>query len=309
MNPSVPLSQPVAVEKPKTDWLPLGLLILLALIWGSSFILMKRGLAVYSYAQVGAIRIGFSFLAMLPFVWKGVKKIQPKQWKYVLIMGFLGNFFPAFLFAIAVSNIESSLAGILNALTPLFTLIVGIIAFQIQIKRVQVVGLTVGFLGCAFLSFLNAEGGFGPMNVYVLFVVAATLCYAMSSNVIKAHLSQIPPLLLTACAMVIIGPLSIGYLFTTDFTERLTTAPLAWEALGYLAILGTVGTAFGLILFNIIITKTSAVYATSVTYIIPLVAIAWGVADGERLFPMHYVGMALIIVGIYLVNLARKKAA
>lgn len=301
------IGTPTLDETKKTDWLPLLLLLFLSLVWGSSFILMKKGLVVYSYEQVGALRIVFSFLAMLPFVWKGVKQIKRHKWKYVTIMGFLGNFIPAFLFAIAVSKIESSLAGILNALTPLFTLLVGIAAFQSAIKRVQFIGLLLGFIGCAFLSFINGDGGFGPLNFYVLFVVTATICYATSSNIIKAHLSDIPPIPLTACAMVIIGPLATVYLFSTDFTTRLLATQGAWEALGYLAILGVIGTALGLVLFNIIIKRTSAVYATSVTYIIPIVAIAWGVYDGEQLFVLHYLGMALIIGGIYLVNLARKK--
>ena len=283
-------------------YLPIIIFIALSITWGSSFILMKRGLEVYSPTQVGALRIIFAFLFMLPWGFKALSSVPRESLKYMAVVGLAGNLIPAFLFATAQTELTSSLTGILNGLTPLFTFLFGLLIFKNTFKAGQAVGLAIAFLGTLGLSFIGSTGTLDAMNEYVLLVVLATVCYAISSNVIKAKLNEIKALHITAVALTLVGPFAIGYLFFTDFTQILQTNAKAWEGLGYLATLGIVGTAIALIFFNRLIQMTSAVFATAVTYIIPIVAVGWGVWDGEQIFALHYVGMALIILGIYLVN-------
>ncbi|MDW7695379.1 DMT family transporter [Flammeovirgaceae bacterium SG7u.111] len=281
------------------DWLTL---VLLSLIWGSSFILIKKSLIAYSFDQVGALRVITAYLFLLPVAILSLRKVPKGKWGYIVAMGLLGNFIPAFLFAKAQTQIPSSVTGVLNALTPLFTLIAGVLFFKVGIKRTQLIGLIIGFGGCVILSLVGSDGGFGQVNYYFSFIILATICYGINANIIKVHLTTIPALRLTALAMFGIGPLAIIYLLTTDFTYRLANTEGAWLALGYLTILGVLGTAIALAIFNKMIQYTSAVFATSVTYIIPIVAIAWGVFDGEVLETYHYVGMVAIIIGVFITN-------
>ncbi|MCJ7554955.1 MAG: DMT family transporter, partial [Ignavibacteriaceae bacterium] len=161
-------------ESPLLSWI---LLIILAFIWGSSFILIKKGLDSFSSLQVGTIRISFAFIVMLPFAIKTLSTVYKTYWKKILIIGFFANFFPAILFAAAETGISSSLAGILNALTPIMTLLAGVLFFSTKIKSLQLLGLVIGFIGSFSLSFINSVGGLGEFNHYALFVVLATIMY------------------------------------------------------------------------------------------------------------------------------------
>lgn len=283
-------------------FLPWLLIVILAVIWGSSFILIKKGLESFSPIQVGTIRISFAFLVMFPFALKSLNTIYRKCWKKILVIGLFSNLIPAILFATAETSISSSLAGILNALTPLMTLIVGIGFFSTKIKGLQFIGLVTGFIGSIALSFVTSSGSLGKFNYFALFVILATIMYGFSANFIKKYLTGIHPITLTALAMFSVGPAALIILFSTDFVLKLSTNNLAWTSLAYLFLLGAVGTAFALVLFNRLIQMTTAVFASSVTYLIPIMAVVWGIVDGENFFFMHLIGMLLIIVGVYLVN-------
>lgn len=285
-----------------SKYLPLFLFVLLSLIWGSSFILIKRGLDAYSFGQVASLRVAFSFLVLLPWAIPSLAKIPRDKLGYVALTGFMGNLLPAFLFAKAQTNLPSSIAGVLNGLTPLFAFAIGIFVFKTAWKKEQLIGLIIGFVGTLGLSFIQAGGALGGMNAYALLVVLATICYATNANLLKVKLGMLDPLPLTAVAMLFIGPFALAYLFTTDFLSVVGSTPTSWHSLGYLAILGVVGTALALILFNVLIQMTSTVFATAVTYVIPIIAVLWGLLDGEQLYALHYVGMALILVGVYIVN-------
>jgi drug/metabolite transporter (DMT)-like permease len=239
---------------------------------------------------------------MIPWAIKVFKKIPKEKLGAIALIGLLGNLIPAFLFAKAETGLGSSITGVLNGLTPLFTFIVGALVFGGKLKFGQFAGLLLGFVGTLGLSFIGSDGDLGQMNYYALLVVLASLCYALSANILKSKLQKLRPIEITAMAMAIIGPMATVYLFSTDFLSRLQTEELAWQSLGYMAILGIVGTAIALVFFNKLIQMTSAVFATSVTYLIPIVAIAWGLLDGEKIFAWHYVGMVLILGGIFLVN-------
>ncbi|MBK8553774.1 MAG: DMT family transporter [Ignavibacteria bacterium] len=219
-----------------------------------------------------------------------------------MITGIVGNLIPAILFAVAVSKLESSLAGILNALVPLFTFLMAVFFFKFKINTLQVTGMIIGLIGSLGLSLVNSKGGLGSMNIYALLIVVATICYALNLNLIKEYLSGMNSIVVTSLSMLTVGPLSLIYLFSGDFVEVMRNTNGSLEALGYLSLLGIFGTAIGLILYTRLVFSTNAVFASSVTYLIPIVAIFWGIIDNEKIFILHLAGMVMIFIGIYFVN-------
>ena len=181
-------------------------------------------------------------------------------------------------------------------------MIVGIIAFSTRIKKIQILGLSVGLAGSIMVTIIGEKGSIGSFNLFAIYVIIATICYGIGGNLIKTYLSHINSVILTSLTMIGIGPIALGYLLTTDFFTRLNTVEGAWESLGFIFLLGAIGTALALILFNRLIQLTTALAASSVTYLIPLVAVMWGIIDGENLFPLHFAGMFLIIIGVYITN-------
>ncbi|WP_448519461.1 DMT family transporter [Rhodoflexus sp.] len=284
----------------KLAWL---ILFLLAFVWGSSFILMKRGLTVFSAGEVGALRIVIAFALLLPLAFSNWKLVPVKSRPYVFLTGFLGNLLPAFLFATAQQYLASSVVGILNALTPIFTLIVGVLFFSLQLRKWQFIGIAMGFTGSIGLSWVQSGGEVGDFNPYTLLIVAATFCYGISVNIIGKYLRQLPALAVSSIAMMMVGPLALGYLFAFEnVPAKLAQGSDAWAAFGYISILGIFGTALGLIFFNKLVQMTSPVFGSSVTYLIPLVALLWGIADSEDFGLLHMAGMGLIVGGVYVAN-------
>jgi drug/metabolite transporter (DMT)-like permease len=289
---------------PQTDkklaWL---ILIALAFVWGSSFILMKRGLTVFAAGEVGALRIVIAFVLLLPITVGNLRLIPAKSLPYIFITGFCGNLLPAFLFATAQQYLPSSVAGILNALTPIFTLLIGVLFFSFQLKKWQFIGITMGLTGSIGLSLIQSGGEVGGFNPYALLIVAATLCYGISVNVIGKYLRQLPSLAISATAMTMVGPPALAYLLATgELPVKLAQGEQAWVALGYIGILGIFGTALGLVFFNKLVKMTSPVFASSVTYLIPVFAMLWGIADSETFGLLHLAGMGLIVGGVYVAN-------
>jgi drug/metabolite transporter (DMT)-like permease len=280
------------------------LLIILALIWGTSFILIKKGLVVFSSNELGAIRIAIAFLTLSPFAIKHIREVEPHRWKYLLGSGLLGNLFPAFLFAYAETQLASGLAGVLNSLTALFTLLVGAMFFQQAITWMRMLGIIIGIAGTAILIF---SGGDTNMDntFYGIYIVIATICYGGSVNIIKHRLQGMKPLVMSSMALLTVGPLAIVYMFTTDVVPKLQGTPGAWEAFMYIAILAVFSTAVGLVLFNKLIHMSTTLFASSSTYLIPIVALMWGVLDGEAIHLWHYVGMVIILAGVFIVNRAK----
>jgi drug/metabolite transporter (DMT)-like permease len=224
------------------------------------------------------------------------------HWKQLLVLGLISNLLPALLFAEAQTKISSSLAGMLNSLTPVSTIIVGILFYKFRINLPLVIGLLLGLTGSIILSLIGSAGRIGELNVYALFIIAATILYGISGNLIKKYVGKIDPLVLVSLTIFSVGIISLIILFSTDFSHRLSTSPDALLSLGSTFILGAIGTAFALAVFNHIVKMTNAVFASSVTYMVPVIAIIWGFLDNELLFPLHFVGMGIIIVGIYIIN-------
>ena len=278
------------------------ILTILSIIWGSSFILMKKGLIAFDAGQVGSLRMVAAFVVMFPLCLKYYKSLTKEEWKWLFITGVFSNFLPALLFAKAETGLDSGITGVLNSTTPMFTLIIGVLFFQVKHKKMQLLGLLIGLLGSAWLSMIGSEGGFGAINYYALYVILATIFYGLSTNIVKTHLSNMRSVLIAAFAIMTIMPFALGYLLTTNFFDVMANHPYAWSSLGYIFILGSIGTALALAMFNKLIQQTTAVLASSVTYTIPIVAVLWGILDGEVFFALHAVGMLLIIGGVYIVN-------
>ncbi len=283
-------------------------LIFLSLIWGSSFILMKKGLRSYSHDQVAALRIFISFLAFLPFGIKNLKKVSKENIYSLLIVGFIGSTIPAFLFTKAQTNIDSALAGILNSITPLFTLIIGLIFYKSTAKLINAVGIFLGLIGALGLIMYTSSNSniLGNVNYYSLYVVLATICYGINVNQVKYKIKGLNGLELTSMAFMFVGPFAGIYLLFTDFSFALSTNDYMLN-LGYIAILAVIGTVMALVIFNTLIQYTSALFGASVTYIIPIFAIAWGIFDGEKLTIIQFLWIGLILTGVYLVNKRKQK--
>ena len=285
------------------DFTAIGLLLLLALIWGTSFILIKQGLKVFSPDELGALRVTSAFLFLLPIGVVKFKELHPGDWHRLLIAGLLGIFIPAFLFATAQTKLDSSVAGILNTLSPLFTMIMGALFFKLTFSRFAVIGIIVGFGGTVLLMLSRSGGSILGINYYALLVVLACSMYGTNLNWIKAKLLHLGSLTITSVCLIFIGPVATIYLFGfSDFTHKMETVEGAWAALGFVALLGCMSTAIATVLFNKLVKLTNPLFASSVTYIMPIVSVMWGVLDGEVLSIGHFLGMAFIIGGVWLAN-------
>jgi drug/metabolite transporter (DMT)-like permease len=283
----------------KSQQLKWFFLVVLALIWGSSFILIKRGLIGLSPFQVGSLRIIFAAIFLLIIGFKSLAKIPQHQWKYIALTSMFGTFIPAYLFAIAQTQINSSVSSILNSLTPLNTLVLGILAFGIQFKRTQIFGVIIGLIGTLLLIFNGAMNHPNQNYYYTILVVIASVCYATNVNLIKKHLSDVNPLsITTGNFLVLLIPASM-VLYFTNFSEIMYLNEVQ-DSIVYIMVLGIAGTALANILFFKLIQISSPVFATSVTYLIPVVAFFWGLLDNEMLTPIQFIGASVILFGVYL---------
>ena len=279
------------------------LYIALILIWGTSFILIKKGLEVFDPIQLGSLRIIITFFALLPLAFKRFKSLTRKDWVIIGAGGILGSFFPAYLFAMAQTGLNSSTAGILNSLTPLFTLIVGVSFFQLKAKWWSYAGVLISMLGTYGLLSMSGGNAFALNIQYGIMIIIATLFYGTQINIIKTYLNHIPPVTITVFQFFVIGVPAIIILFGfTNFIELFQTEPRIYEGLFYVGILALVATALALILFNNLIKIANPVFSSSVTYFIPLVALIWGFFDNESFNLTFFLWIGLILSGVYLVN-------
>ena len=287
------------------------LLLVLAAIWGTSFILMKKGLEVFSALELGAARVSVAALLLLPFALRHVGRVERSRFKWLALSGVVGTLIPAFLFAYAETRLASGLAGVLNALTVVFTLLVGALLFGQRLTGLRVLGIALGLLGTVVLMWLGGSGGdatpAGTGNAwYGLYIVAATLGYGLSVNVIKHQLGGLTPVAVTAVLLLLIGGPALAYLLLgTAFLHKLAAVPGAWAAFGYIALLAAMSTAVAMVLFNQLIQQSTALFASSSTYLIPIVALAWGALDGEAFNLWHLLGMAIILAGVLIIHRAR----
>ena len=277
------------------------ILVALALIWGSSFILIKKGLDGLNPFQLGSLRIIFCAVFLLIVGFKSLASIAQHQWKYVALTSLFGTFIPAYLFAIAETKVSSSICSILNSLTPLNTLILGAIAFGLNFRRNQIFGIIIGLIGTAVLIFNGKTEGASGDYSYSVFVLIATVCYATNVNLIKRYLSDVKPLSITTGNFLVMLVPAIVILSCTDFTDKMSL-PATQHAMLYVMILGIIGTGVANVIFYKLIQISSPIFASSVTYLIPIVACLWGLLDNEMLTPLQFFGAFIILIGVYLAN-------
>ncbi len=280
-----------------------SILLVLVLIWGSSFILIKKSLIYFSGPEVGILRIVITFLFLLPFALVRMKKLTMQMSLRLIISGVVGSLIPSFMFAIAQTGISSGLAGTLNSLTPLFTLALGMFFFKLKSRWYNILGVFIGLLGAVGLIYVSGDKGFVFNFNYAALIIIATICYAFNVNYIKVYLKSLDSLTITAFTFFFTGIPSLLYvLFVSDIPHKLMSSGTNFIGLGYLSILAILGTGLALIAFNKLIKISSPVFASSVTYLIPVVALIWGIIDGEIFKFSYLLWFALIIVGVFLVN-------
>lgn len=282
-------------------------LCLLALVWGSSFILIKKGLVGLSALQVGSLRIVFAALFLLFVGLRSLKKIKGKQWLWIAFSGFFGTFFPAYLFSFAETEIDSAIVSILNSTTPLLSMLVGVFIFKVAFVRNKFVGVLVGLAGTTALILSGAAVNPDQNYWYSLLVILASLFYGLNANVIKTYLSGIPALAITTGNFMVIAVPALAVLLGTGFfSAEVFAAQEVQLSLMYIAILGIVGTGVALIIFNKLIQISDPVFSTSVTYLIPIVALGWGILDGEDFTLFQLFSGLLILLGVVIVNRKKK---
>ncbi len=289
-----------------TQWL---ILLVLVLTWGSSFILMKKGLLVFPPLQMGALRIVLTFLFLLPFMVLRIRKIKRRQWGLFFLSGLLGSGIPAMLFAYAQSGIDSSLSGILNSLTPLFTLLVGLLFFRFRARWFQITGVFIGLAGACGLVALSGGGDISWNFSYASFIILATILYAININIVKTYFTETDPISITTYTIGAIGLPALLYLLgCTNFITLMQETEGAWRAFSMIAILSVAGTGVAGILYNYLIKISNVIFASSVTYMIPIVAVFWGLGDGEHFSAYSIIWILLVMAGVFLVNnpLAKK---
>lgn len=277
-------------------------LFVLALVWGSSFILMKKALLGVSPVQLGALRMVLAATFMLLIGFKSIKKIKKKHWKYIFITSFLGTFFPIFLFAFAVQGIDSAIVSILNSFTPLNAFLIGVFFFGLNFNKNQLLGITIGLLGALILILKGALLHPNQNYWFAFLVIIASIGYAFNANLLKKYLSDLNALSITVGQFLFLLIPAIFILFFTGFFDDFSASESQTSALIYIAVLAVFGTGLAKILFNKLIQISTAVFSTSVTYIIPIVAVFWGVIDGEILSFLQIIGGVIILLGVYLVN-------
>ena len=271
-------------------------LVVLSLIWGTSYILMKKGLESFSSLQVGALRILITFVCLLPIALKHFHHLNRTNILSIIIIGLFGSVIPAFLFPLAETKITSSLAGMLNSLTPVFTMVFGITIYKRKAIKNQIAGVILGLLGAIGLLY---TGSFS-FNMYGLLVVLATVLSGISSNEVS-KVKELNGIKITALSFFVTSPLAIGYLMFSDLSVPMHT--VNWvRNLCFIGILAVLGSATALVIYYLLIRDTSPIFASYVTYFIPIVATLWGFADNEHFSSSMPISIIFIFAGVFIIN-------
>jgi drug/metabolite transporter (DMT)-like permease len=297
----------------KPDQLKYVYLVILSLIWGTSFILIKKALGqteeglILQPLQLGALRTIISGTILIAIGWKSFMRTDRKYWKWLFISGLLGTFFPAFLFAYAQTEIDSAISAILNSTVPLITLIMGAVVFGIAFSKKQLLGVIIGLAGAIGLVLAGMENNPNQNYLFAGLVFIACACYASNVNIIKSFLQDVKPLAIATGNFVFILPLALIVFFAADGASLEFTSEPVLESLGYIVVLCIFGTVAAKIMFNKLVQMTSPVFASSVTYLMPVVGLTWGMADGEKFNLLQGMATAVIIFAVVLVTREKKK--
>lgn len=280
-------------------------LIVLSIIWGSSFILMKYALLGLSAVQVGALRILITAVFLILIGFKRIFKINRRHWYYLTLNGLVGTFFPAFLMAFTIEKIDSSVVSILNSLTPLNTLIFGALIFSFGFKKRQLIGVLIGLFGTLMLVLKGAELNPNQDYFYASLILIASIGYALNVNILKKYLHDLDALSITVGNFVLLIIPTLIVLWHSDFFNTFEVNDSSLKGLFYLSILAVIGTGLAKLMFNRLIQISTPIFSSSVTYLIPIVAISWGILDGERITLTQFFAGFIILLGVYIVNKAK----
>jgi len=280
-------------------------LLVLSIIWGSSFILIKKSLVGLTDYQLGSLRIVLTSIFLFSVGYKSVRQIRKKHWIWIVISGFVSSFFPPFLFAMAQNHIDSAVASILNSITPLATVVIGIIMFKILCTKGQILGVFIGLGGTLLLILVGADFNPDQNYWYSTLIIIATIGYALNVNIIKKHLNDISALAVTTGNFIFIFLPALGILYYTGFFETIFQNKEMQIAFIYVAILSLFGTAIAKVIFNKLVQISTPVFASSVTYTMPIVAVVWGVIDGEKFGLMQVIAATIVLIGVYMTNKRR----
>ena len=276
-------------------------LLILSFVWGSSYILIKKALIGLSPLQVGSLRTIISTVLLLVIGYSSLKTIPRDKWKWILITG-LVSFIPPFLFAYAQTEIDSALAAILNSLTPLATLLIGVGFYRFKIDSKQISGVIIGLIGSVLLMYQGSVINPDQNLLYVFFIIFASVLYAVQVNLLKVHLQDVSAVAITVGNFIFIFPLAVVIFLMSDYKQININDKDVKVALFCLLILSIVGTVFAKILFNKFVQIASPVFASSVTYTLPIVALFWGLLDGEVFTLNQFFATVIILTGVYLAN-------
>ena len=277
------------------------LLLLLSLIWGSSPILIKKSLVSLGPFEIGALRLSFAAIVLIPFLSKNFSEVKKKDIPILFISGVVGNVLPYFLYPIAQTNIDSGTSGVLTSLTPFFALLIGVFFYKLKATKNNIIGLTIGFTGTAALILFSENNISSDSNLYGLFVVLATLLYGINLNLVKYHLNHLKPITITSFSIVLILPVTLLILFfSTPFFEHIQDFDNHKNEFIYVFVLGILSTSIATLIFYNLIKIKDTVFASTVTYLMPIVAVIIGFMDGELINLYQLSGMGLIIFGVYI---------
>lgn len=280
------------------------LLILLSLIWGSSFILMKEGLKGFDALQLALIRMSVAAICLLPLALKHLRDLRTKETAMLFVVGFTGNALPAFLYAKSETVLPSAVVGVLTSMTPIFSLIIAWLFFRQRFPLANVLGIVMGFVGAGLLAMAGSPEANRSTNLaFSALVLVATISYGTYVNLLKGYFPKRDPVLVSSVALCTVGLPSLVFLLAgTSFLDTIRTSPAAPAAFAYICILGAIGTALTAVLFNRLVQAGTLIFATSVTYTIPIVAVLWGVVLHEQFTTIHALGFAVILLGVWRAN-------
>ena len=285
----------------KKELYPWFLLFILSLIWGSSPILIKKALVSLSPYEIGSLRLTFAAVVLIPFLGKNFKEIKKKDYLILFISGIVGNVIPYFLYPIAQTNIDSATSGVLTSLTPFFALLIGVVFYKQNATKNNIIGLITGFVGTTILIIFSSKVGVIGNNVFGLFVVLATLLYGINLNLIKYHLNHLKPVTITSFSIVSILPVTFYILLSeTPFIDHMNNYESYKLEFFYVFVLGFLSTSVATLIFYNLIKIKDTVFASMVTYLMPIVAIFIGIADGEIINIIQVGGMILILTGVFI---------
>jgi len=277
-------------------------LILLALMWGSSFILMKKALHAFTHIQVVAFRMVFSFLMLLPLTIRHFKLLRPSNLSSFLIIGFLGNALPGWFLVISQTQINSSLAGMINTLLPVCIMLVGVLVYKATIHWMNMLGVLTGLLGAIGMLASTAESNISGSLKYALLVVLAVCCYSISVNETKYRLQGMEGMAISSLSFIFVGPLALCYL---PFSGLPPLSSTTYSSLLFVFVLSLCSSVLATLVYNALLKHTTPLFFSMVTYLIPIVAMGWGLMDGETITSVELLCMGIIFLGVYLVNKKR----